>query len=201
MGRHCFFTHVKEGKLAQYRHYHDNIFPEVVRGLRAAGVSQLTIFLVPGTRKLVMYIVTAGNIDLSRATGPGSVYRQDPRCKYWEELMDADFHGGWTKCEEIHSSDKEWNTSLESTSAPPAAPAASATSEQVPPSLQLSVKTPKPAPASPPAHYVHRVRMSPGGTSSICFSGGKVPPRSPVRGSQKRATGDTAGGKSSIIFG
>ena len=70
---------------------------------------QLTIFLVPGTRKLIMYIETAGNIDLGRATGPGSIYRRNPRCKYWEELMDADFHGGWTKCEEIHSSDKEWN--------------------------------------------------------------------------------------------
>ena len=56
-----------------------------------------------------MYIETAGDIDLARATGPGSIYRRNARCKYWEELMDADFHGGWTKCEEIHSSDKEWN--------------------------------------------------------------------------------------------
>jgi hypothetical protein len=23
------------------------------------------------------------------------MYRQDPRCKEWEELMDAGFHGGW----------------------------------------------------------------------------------------------------------
>lgn len=57
-----------------------------------------------------MYIVTAGDIDLARATGPGSIYRRNARAKHWEELMDADFHGGWTKCEEIHSSDKEWNT-------------------------------------------------------------------------------------------
>ena len=189
MGRHCFFTHVKAGKLAQYRHYHDNIFPEVVRGLRAAGVIQLTIFLVPGTSKLVMYIATAGNIDLSRATGPGSVYRQNPRCKYWEELMDAEFHGGWTKCEEIHSSDKEWNTSLES---------ASAATSKMPPNPKMTVDTRKPAPASPP---FYRVRQSPGGKSSVCLSGGKVTPRSAVRGSQKRATGDTAGGSSSIIFG
>ena len=66
MGRHCFFTEVKhvraclkmhwekillslqtvsiyrmQGKLAQYRHYHDNIFPEVARGLRAAGIIQV----------------------------------------------------------------------------------------------------------------------------------------------------------------
>jgi len=47
----------------------------------------------------------------------------------------------------------------------------------------------------------NRIRQSPGGKTTIAFSGGKVPPRSPVRGSQKRATGDTAGGKSSIVFG
>ena len=212
MGRSCFFTEVKAGKLAQYRHYHDNIYPEVARGLRAAGVTQLTIFLVPGTRKLVMYIHTAGDVDLSRATGPGSIYRQNPRCKYWEELMDADFHGGWTKCEEIHSSDKEWNTALQLAPAAPSASSAGSSyvaaaastpiSSQVPPAPPLSVDTGTPKAAATPTHTRnHRVRMSPGGETSICFSGGRVPPRSKVRGSQKRATGDTAGGKSSIIFG
>lgn len=41
-----------------------------------------------------MYITTAGHINLGLATGPGSTYRLDPRCKEWEELMDAGFHGG-----------------------------------------------------------------------------------------------------------
>lgn len=47
----------------------------------------------------------------------------------------------------------------------------------------------------------NRIRMSPGGKTTIAFSGGKVTPRVAVRGSQKRATGDTAGGNSSIVFG
>eukprot|EP00933_Yihiella_yeosuensis_P036310 TRINITY_DN30061_c0_g1_i1.p1 TRINITY_DN30061_c0_g1~~TRINITY_DN30061_c0_g1_i1.p1 ORF type:complete len:144 (+),score=29.90 TRINITY_DN30061_c0_g1_i1:40-471(+) len=110
--RHCFVTEVKEGKLEEYVHYHDNIFPEVAKGLRAAGITLLTIFQVPETRKLVMNIETAGNIDLGKATGPGSKYREDPKCKEWEELMDATFHGGWTECVEVHSSDSEWNRAL-----------------------------------------------------------------------------------------
>eukprot|EP00939_MAST-03C_sp_MAST-3C-sp1_P002305 g2305.t1 len=111
--RHCFYTQVKPGKLKEYVHYHDHIWPEVVRGLRTAGVTQLTIFNVPETRKLVMYITTAGNIDLGKALGPGSDYRTTSRkCKEWEELMDADFHGGWTKMKEIHASDREWNHAL-----------------------------------------------------------------------------------------
>eukprot|EP00746_Dinoflagellata_sp_MGD_P003027 gnl/MRDRNA2_/MRDRNA2_105902_c0_seq1.p2 gnl/MRDRNA2_/MRDRNA2_105902_c0~~gnl/MRDRNA2_/MRDRNA2_105902_c0_seq1.p2 ORF type:complete len:131 (+),score=23.98 gnl/MRDRNA2_/MRDRNA2_105902_c0_seq1:92-484(+) len=112
MGRHMFFTEVKEGKLDEYIKYHDYIYPEVAAGLRMAGMTSLRIFLVPGTRKLCMYIETAGNLDLGKATGPGSKYRENLKCKEWEELMDADFHGGWTECEEIHSSDREWNNAL-----------------------------------------------------------------------------------------
>ena len=59
------------------------------------------------------YITTAGPIDLATATGPGSRYREVARCKEWEELMDAEFHGGWTKTSEIHSSDVQWNTALD----------------------------------------------------------------------------------------
>ena len=39
----CFTTEIKEGKLAEYRNYHDNIFPEVAAGLRAAGVTQVQL--------------------------------------------------------------------------------------------------------------------------------------------------------------
>lgn len=115
--RHCFFTEVKEGKLEEYLKHHDNIWPEVAAGLRTAGVTQLTIFNVPGTRKLVMYITTSGNIDIEKALGPGSKYREDPKCKEWEEMMTAmmgdDVHGGgWTRMTRVHSSDVEWNHSL-----------------------------------------------------------------------------------------
>jgi len=111
--RHCFVTSLpSEAKLASYLHHHDNIYPEVCTGLRAAGITQLTIFRVPDTLRLCMYIVTAGPIDLSAATGPGSAYRAVPRCKEWEELMDSSFHGGWIDTEEVHSSDVQWNTAL-----------------------------------------------------------------------------------------
>jgi len=70
-------------------------------------------------------------------------------------------------------------------------------------------KPPTPAPSTPAKPFGERrnkspsgrIRQSPGGKTSIAFSGGKVRPRSAVRGSQKRATGDTAGGNSSIVFG
>ena len=106
---HVFTTVVNEGKLEEYRRYHDNIWPEVTKGLVKAGVKRLSIYLVPETSRLIMTITTASNIDLATALGPGSEYRQDPRCKEWEELMDGDFHGGWVEASNIHSSDVHWN--------------------------------------------------------------------------------------------
>ncbi|KAH8075894.1 protein serine/threonine phosphatase [Aureococcus anophagefferens] len=57
----AFTTEVKEGKIDEYLKYHDEIWPDVAAGLRAAGVTQLTIFRVPDTRRLFMYITTAGD--------------------------------------------------------------------------------------------------------------------------------------------
>ena len=106
--RYAFTTTIKDGKMDEYLHYHDHIWPEVCRGLRAAGVTQLTIFRAPQTATLFLYVTTAGATDLGEATGPRSRYREDPKCQEWEELMDADFHGGWTALEEVHASDREW---------------------------------------------------------------------------------------------
>lgn len=106
--RYAFTTTVEAGKMDEYLHYHDHIWPEVCRGLRAAGVTQLTIFRAPDTATLFLYVETAGATDLADATGPGSRYRQDAKCQEWEELMDAEFHGGWTSLDEVHASDQDW---------------------------------------------------------------------------------------------
>ena len=92
----------------------NSILPQVAGGLRAAGIRQLTTFQQPGTARLVMYIETDGDIDLGKATGPGSTYQtSNPRTAEWEALMCSYFVGGdWTQMSEIHSSDVEWNSAL-----------------------------------------------------------------------------------------
>ena len=80
--------------------------------MNTIGVTALNIYRVPGTDNLVMSIQTAGNVDLPKATGPGSKYREVARCKEWENFMENDFHGGWTQLTEVHSSDIEWNRAL-----------------------------------------------------------------------------------------
>jgi len=166
----------------EYRHYHDNIWPEVAAGLRVAGVTQLTIFQLPGTNTIVMYITTAGHINLGLATGPGSTYRLDPRCKEWEELMDAGFHGGWTEMEEIHSSDNQWNRSLR---VPMGAP-------------PTSVISPVP-PQSPTRINQSALSRGQMGNLHSRYEGvGNVPPKTPPTG---RRGYNQPGGASQIKFG
>jgi len=53
----CFQTNIKDGKLGEYQRYHDNIWPEVTRGLRdVAGILRLEIFRLPATNNLVMIV-------------------------------------------------------------------------------------------------------------------------------------------------
>ena len=78
----------------------------VVRALDS--VRRCCFFVSLQTATRFLYVTTAGATDLGEATGPRSRYREDPKCQEWEELMDADFHGGWTALDEVHASDREW---------------------------------------------------------------------------------------------
>ena len=111
--RKVFYTTCREGMVEEYIQRHNNIPPEVCAGLRIAGVSFLSIHRLPGTNVIVLTIDKAGStLDLEKATGPGSIYRENPICHKWEVNMETQYHNGWTELEEIHSSDVEWNRSL-----------------------------------------------------------------------------------------
>mmetsp|Transcript_727 Transcript_727/g.1551 ORF Transcript_727/g.1551 Transcript_727/m.1551 type:complete len:117 (+) Transcript_727:11-361(+) len=115
MPRYCFTTTLHPQKHDEYKEWHDNIYPEVARGLTRAGVTQLTIFRVPNTSTLILYATTKPGVDLNDATGPDSAYRAShERIRQWETIMETEFHCGWSKCEEIHSSDVQWIPHLSS---------------------------------------------------------------------------------------
>lgn len=44
MIRRAFTMRLKPGGLAEYRHWHDNIWPELVKELEASGIANMTIF-------------------------------------------------------------------------------------------------------------------------------------------------------------
>ncbi len=52
MQRHAFTMKLKPGNEAEYKRRHDAIWPELAEALRAAGVSDYSIFLDPATLTL-----------------------------------------------------------------------------------------------------------------------------------------------------
>jgi L-rhamnose mutarotase len=44
MIRRAFAMRLKAGKLAEYRHFHDNIWPELVAEIERCGIASMTIF-------------------------------------------------------------------------------------------------------------------------------------------------------------
>ncbi|MGK3743568.1 MAG: L-rhamnose mutarotase [Bacillariaceae sp.] len=112
--RKVFYTTCRGGMIEKYIDRHNNIPSEVCSGLRTAGITFLSINRLPKTNVLVlsMELAGCGQLDLQKATGPGSTYRKNNICCQWEIDMETQYHNGWTELEEIHSSDVEWNQSL-----------------------------------------------------------------------------------------
>jgi len=68
--------------IAEYKAHHDRIWPEVVRGLKDAGIEDLEIYLA-GTR-LCMILETADGFSFEEKVRTDA---QNPVVRQWEELM------------------------------------------------------------------------------------------------------------------
>lgn len=90
--------------IREYRRHHTAVWPEVVRALRAIGITRLKIFLV-GTR-LFMYFEAPDGFDPRRDF---QRYAADPRCAQWDAWMrafqrpltEASGESWWTPMEEV----------------------------------------------------------------------------------------------------
>jgi L-rhamnose mutarotase len=69
-------------KIAEYRRFHQAVWPQVTARLRACGVQQMQIFL-RGTR-LFMYLLTDDEFDLRRDFAR---INDDPTSARWNALM------------------------------------------------------------------------------------------------------------------
>jgi L-rhamnose mutarotase len=69
-------------KIAEYRRYHQAVWPEVTARLRECGIHQMQIFL-RGTR-MFMYILTDDDFEPSRDFAR---VNDDPVSARWNELM------------------------------------------------------------------------------------------------------------------
>ena len=69
---------------AQYRAYHADIWPEVIKCFRAIGVMDMTIWQLG--RQLFLLAEVDGVFDLD--AGLSAYLKLDPKCQEWESIMD-----------------------------------------------------------------------------------------------------------------
>lgn len=83
----AFLMHLKKGNEAEYRHRHDEIWPELKSALTEAGIVDYSIFLDPPTGNL--FAVLRLKPDNKRQTLPGLPVMR----RWWDymaDLMDVD---------------------------------------------------------------------------------------------------------------
>jgi L-rhamnose mutarotase len=77
--RRAFTMRLKPGSFDEYKKYHDNIWPELVREIKASGIAQITTF--------------ENNLQLF-------LYSEIYDIKAWDKLWSSKIHDEWAKCME-----------------------------------------------------------------------------------------------------
>lgn len=82
--RYCLTLDLKDNLelIAEYKRYHEKIWPEITNSIKSAGIEDLEIYLL-GTR---MFMVMEVNDQFS-FEAKAKADRQNPRVREWEELM------------------------------------------------------------------------------------------------------------------
>ena len=77
--RRAFTLRLKPKSFAKYKHYHDNIWPELVREIEVCGIARITTF--ENNLQLFLY---------------SEIYDK----KAWDKLWSSRIHDEWAKCME-----------------------------------------------------------------------------------------------------
>lgn len=82
--RYCFTLDLKDDPalIAEYKRYHQKIWPEITRSIKDAGVEDLEIYLL-GTR-LFMILQAGPHFSLE---AKAKADQANPKVREWEELM------------------------------------------------------------------------------------------------------------------
>jgi L-rhamnose mutarotase len=82
--RFCFALDLKDDPalIAEYRKYHEKIWPEITQALKDSGIEDLEIYLL-GTR---MFMIMEVNQSFSFEK-KGKADQQNPKVQAWEQLM------------------------------------------------------------------------------------------------------------------
>jgi L-rhamnose mutarotase len=82
--RYCFTLDLKDDPklIAEYKKYHEKIWPEITRSIKDAGIEDLEIFLL-GTRMfMIMEVNGCFSFEAKAETD-----KNNPKVQQWEQLM------------------------------------------------------------------------------------------------------------------
>lgn len=82
--RYCLTLDLKNDSslIAEYKRYHEKIWPEITQSIRSAGIENMEIYLL-GTRMFMMMEVGEDFSFEAKAQAD----RENPKVREWEELM------------------------------------------------------------------------------------------------------------------
>jgi L-rhamnose mutarotase len=82
--RYCLTLDLKDDPklIAEYKRYHERIWPEITQSIKDAGIEEMEIYLL-GTRMCMVMEVNERFSFASKANAD----RENPRVHEWEELM------------------------------------------------------------------------------------------------------------------
>ena len=82
--RYCLTLDLKDDPqlIAEYRRYHQKIWPEITKSIRGAGIEDMEIYLL-GTRMFMVMEVNDKFSFAAKAKADGA----NPKVREWEELM------------------------------------------------------------------------------------------------------------------
>jgi len=84
MTRYCLTLDLQDDPrlIADYRRYHENVWPEVRESIRGAGIADMEIYLL-GTR---MFMIIEAEESFS-FEAKAKLDRENPKVQEWEQLM------------------------------------------------------------------------------------------------------------------
>ncbi|HWC16651.1 MAG TPA: L-rhamnose mutarotase [Terriglobales bacterium] len=82
--RYCLALDLKDDPklIAEYKRYHEKIWPEITKSIRDSGIEDMEIYLL-GTRLFMMMEVN----DSFSFAGKAEADRTNPKVQEWERLM------------------------------------------------------------------------------------------------------------------
>ncbi|MBW4027038.1 L-rhamnose mutarotase [Acidipila rosea] len=84
MPRYCLTLDLKDDPalIAEYKRYHENVWPEIKASIRGAGILDMEIYAL-GTRMFMVMETTEGFSFAAKAAQDAS----NPKVEEWEQLM------------------------------------------------------------------------------------------------------------------